>query len=378
MGKPNFSDEFKRDAVAQITERGYPVAEVSQRLGVSPHSLYAWKRQLADVVSGDASKDAEIRQLKRELARVTEERDILKKSHRVFRSRCKVGYAFIAEHRDRFGVRAMCRCLAVQPSGYYAWQKSPLSQRAREDARQTDLLRKAWNDSGKVYGYRKLHDDLLDHGETCCPNRVARLTRLAGIRAQVDNTLDRQFDVAAPDRAWVTDITYIRTLEGFAYLAVVIDLYPRRVVGWSMQSRQTSDVVLQALHMTVWRRKPKQRVLIHSDQGSQFTSMDWAAFIRAHNLKHSMSRRGNCHDNAAAESFFSSLKRERIRRRTYKTREEARQDVFDYVEMFYNPVRKQVRNGMLSPVEFERQQIFKAEGVWKTKGYSGICLCDEV
>ena len=123
--------------------------------------------------------------------------------------------------------------------------------------------------------------------------------------------------------------TPLRTLEGFAYLAVVIDLYSRRVVGWAMQSRQTTDVVLQALHMAVWRRKPKQRVLIHSDQGSQFTSMDWAAFIRAHNLEHSMSRRGNCHDNAVAESFFSSLKRERIRRRTYKSREEARQDVFD-------------------------------------------------
>jgi putative transposase len=291
-----------------------------------------------------------------------------------------VRYAFIAEHRDHFGVRAMCRCLAVQPSGYYAWAKNPLSRRAQEDVRQTKLLRQAWNDSGKVYGYRKLHDDLADQGETCCPNRVARLTRLAGIKAQigykrrpgsyggkpslvVDNTLARQFDVAAPDRAWVTDITYIRTMEGFAYLAVVLDLFSRRVVGWSMQSRQTTDVVLQALHMAVWRRKPKGRVLIHSDQGSQFTSMDWAAFIRTHNLEHSMSRRGNCHDNAVAESFFSCLKRERIRRRIYKTREEARQDVFDYIEMFYNPVRKHVRNGMLSPAEFERQQILKAEGV---------------
>ena len=179
----------------------------------------------------------------------------------------------------------------------------------------------------------------------------------------IDNTLDRQFDVAAPDRAWVTDITYIRTLEGFAYRAVVIDLYSRRVVGRSMQNRQTTDVVLQALPMAVWRRKPKHRVLIPSDQGSQFTSMDRAAFIRAHDLEHLMSRRGNCHDNAVAESFFSSLKRERIRRRTYKNRKEARQDMFDYVEMFYNPVRKQVRNGMLSLVEFERQKILKAEGV---------------
>jgi putative transposase len=246
-----------------------------------------------------------------------------------------VRYAFVAEHRPLFSVRAMCRCLRIQPSGFYAWLKAPLSKRAREDARQTELIRTAWKDSGKVYGYRKLHDDLLDQGESVCPNRVARLAGWPASRPRsatnagpaamaarrplvVDNTLDRQFDVAAPDRIWVTDITYIRTLEGFAYLAVVIDLYSRRVVGWSMQSRQTTDVVLQALLMAVWRRKPKGRVLIHSDQGSQFTSMDWAAFLRAHNLEHSMSRRGNCHDNAVAESFFNLLKRERIRRRIYK------------------------------------------------------------
>ena len=289
-------------------------------------------------------------------------------------------YAFVAEHRSLFPVRTMCRCLRIHPSGFYAWLKNPLSKRAREDVRQTELIQKAWKESGKVYGYRKLHDDLLDQGETCCPNRVARLATLAGIRAQigykrrpgnyggkpslvVDNTLDRQFDVDAPDTVWVTDITYIRTLEGFAYLAVVIDLYSRRVVGWAMQSRQTTDVVLQALLMAVWRRKPKTRVLIHSDQGSQFTSMDWAAFLKAHNLEHSMSRRGNCHDNAVAESFFNLLKRERIRRRTYKTRVEARRDVFDYIKMFYNPKRKHVRNGMLSPVEFERQQKMRTEGV---------------
>ncbi|ADZ68958.1 Integrase catalytic region [Polymorphum gilvum SL003B-26A1] len=281
-------------------------------------------------------------------------------------------YAFVAEHRQQFTVRAMCRCLCIQPSGFYAWLKTPLSRRTREDARQTELLSKAWKESGRVYGYRKLHDDLLDQGETSCANRIARLAKLAGIKAQigykrrpgsyggkpsvvVDNTLARQFDVEAPDRAWVTDITYIRTQEGFAYLAVVIDLFSRRVIGWSLQSRQTTDVVLQALLMAVWRRKPKSRVLVHSDQGSQFTSMDWAAFLKHHNLEHSMSRRGNCHDNAVAESFFNLLKRERIRRRTYRTREEARQDVFDYIEMFYNPKRKHVRNGMLSPVEFERQ-----------------------
>jgi putative transposase len=213
-----------------------------------------------------------------------------------------VRYAFVAEHRGQFSVRAMCRCLRLQPSGFYAWLKTPLSERAREDERQTELLRKAWGESGKVYGYRKLHDDLLDQGESICPNRVALLMKLAGIKAQIDykrragkyggkpsvvvsNTLDRQFDVAAPDRAWVTDITYIRTQEDFVYLAVVIDLFSRRVLGWSMQSRQTTEVVLQALHMAVWRDRPKARVLIHSEQGGQSTSMDWAAFLRARNLE---------------------------------------------------------------------------------------------
>ena len=193
-------------------------------------------------------------------------------------------YAFIAEHRPQYSVRRMCRCLNIHPSGFYAWIKNPLSHRAREDARQTKLLEEAWNDSGKVYGYRKLHDDLMESGETSCPNRVARLARLAGIRAEigykrkpgkyggrpsvvVDNTLDRQFDVTAPDTAWVSDITYIKTYEGFLYLAVIIDLYSRRVIGWATQSRQPTDLVLQALLMAVWRRKPKRRVLIHTDQG---------------------------------------------------------------------------------------------------------------
>ena len=157
-------------------------------------------------------------------------------------------YAFIKVHRPQFNVRAMCRMLRVHPSGFYAWLKRPFSKRAIEDKRQTELLKDAWEESGKVYGYRKLHDDLRDQGETCCANRVARLAKLAGIRAQVgykrrpgkyggrpaiavDNTLNRQFEVGKPDQVWVTDITYIKTYEGFAYLAVVIDLYSRRVVG---------------------------------------------------------------------------------------------------------------------------------------------------
>jgi putative transposase len=290
-------------------------------------------------------------------------------------------YAFIRAHRDEFGVRAMCRVLRVHFSGFYAWLKEPLSHRAQEDARQTELMRQAWTESGKVYGYRKLADDLRDLGEQVSENRVARLAGLAGIAAQVgykrrpgryggkpavvtSNTLDRQFEVDAPDKVWVTDITYIKTHEGWLYLSVVIDLFSRRVVGWSAQPRMTTDLALQALLAAVWRRKPKTKVMIHSDQGSQFTSREWQVFLCQHNLDASMSRRGNCHDNAVAESFFQLLKRERIRRRTYLTREAARQDVFDYIEMFYNPKRKHTNNGMLSPVYFEtRQQKLNEAGV---------------
>ncbi len=290
-------------------------------------------------------------------------------------------YVFIRAHRAEFGVRAMCRVLRVHFSGFYAWLKEPLSLRAQDDARQTALIRQAWSDSGKVYGYRKLADDLRDQGEQVSENRVARLASLAGIAARIGykrrpgryggkpavvatNTLDRQFGVDAPDKVWVTDITYIRTHEGWLYLAVVIDLFSRRVVGWSAQPRMTTDLALQALLTAVWRRKPKAKVMIHSDQGSQFTSREWQVFLGQHNLDASMSRRGNCHDNAVAESFFQLLKRERIRRQTYQTRDAARQDVFEYIEMFYNPKRKHTNNGMLSPVDFEtRQQKLNEAGV---------------
>ena len=261
----------------------------------------------------------------------------------------------------------------VHFSGFYAWLKEPLSQRVLEDARQTELIQQAWTDSGKVYGYRKLADDLRDAGETCSENRVARLAGFAGIAAQIgykrqprrfggkpsvvaDATLDRQFEVDAPDHIWVIDITYIRTHEGWPYLAVVIGLFTRRVVGWSMQFRMTTDLALQALLVAVWRRKPKHRFLIHFDQRSQFTGKEWQSFLSKHNLDASMSSRGNCHDNAVAESLIHLLKRERIRQPTYTTRDASRRDVFDYIEMFYNPTRKHTNNGILLPVDYETEQ----------------------
>ena len=261
--------------------------------------------------------------------------------------------------------------LNVHPSGYYAWRKQPRSKRDKANQRVTGLIKQFWLESGGVYDYRKIHSDLRDIGERCGINRVHRLMREEGLRAQVGdrkprhrsgkshvvvpNRLNRQFNPVAPDDAWVTDITHVRTHEGWLYLAVVVDLFSRKVVGWSMHQRITKDIVLNALLMAVWRRNPKQQVTMHSDQGSQYTSHDWQAFLKSSGLEGSMSRRGNCHDNAVAESFFQLLKRERIKKKVYSTREDARSDIFDYIEMFYNSKRKHGSNNLLSPVEYENR-----------------------
>jgi len=288
----------------------------------------------------------------------------------------RLKYAFIKTHSTDYPVRRLCPTLKVHPSGYYAWLAEPQSARAKEDHRLLGLIKHAWLESGGVYGYRKIHDDLRELGETCGRNRVGRLMQAEGVRSQTGyrrrpafyggkptvaspNHLARQFKVSEPNKVWVTDITYIRTYEGWLYLAVVLDLFSRQVIGWSMKPRMCSDAML----MAVWRRKPQQQVMIHSDQGSQFSSSDWPSFLKANNVISSMSRRGNCHDNAVAESFFQLLKRERIRRKIYATRDEARSDIFDYIEMFYNPKRRHSSAMQLSPVEYEKRYFLSLESV---------------
>lgn len=270
----------------------------------------------------------------------------------------------------------MCRVLNVHRSGFYAWQKQPDSPRAIEDRRLLDQVKQYWIESGFAYGYRNITLDLKDHGETCGKNRVHRIMQRAGIQSQkgykkhrgfsggdlshvAPNTLDRQFTVDGPNQVWVTDFTFIRTHEGWLYLTVVLDLFSRQVVGWSMKNNPRADLVIDALLMALWRRKPEGNVLIHSDQGVQYTCSDWRKFLADHNLEASMSRRGNCHDNAVAESFFSLLKTERIKRRIFKTRNEARAEIFNYIEFFYNPSRRHGNNDGVSPVEFERQYFEK-------------------
>lgn len=280
----------------------------------------------------------------------------------------RVRYAFIKAHRREFDTAVMCRLLDVSRSGFYEWLRKPLSDRALEDQRLLGLIRAAYTASHGVYGAPRIFLDLREAGETCSKHRVARIMRannmkaLHGYRAPryarghtsllTPNTLQRGFTVQRPNTAWVTDITYVRTWEGWLYLSVVIDLYSRRIVGWSTKPTMARELVLDAILMAVRRRKPKH-ALIHSDQGSQFGSDAWRRFCHAHHLEPSMSRRGNCWDNAVAESFFSSLKKERIKKRIYKTRDIANAEIYDYIEMFYNRTRRHSHLSGVSPEAFE-------------------------
>ncbi len=237
-------------------------------------------------------------------------------------------YAFIEAHRHVHRIATMCRVLGVARSGFYAWVHRPLSDQALDNLRLLELIRASWIASGGIYGSPRVVRDLREAGETMGENRVARLMKEHKIRAirgykrprhragklaaVAPNRLKRQFTAEQPDAAWVTDITYIRTWEGWLYLAVVIDLHSRMVVGWSMKATLARELVLDAVLMAVWKRKPRDEVLVHSDQGCQYGSDEWQRFCRTHKLVTSMSRRGNCWDNAVAESFFSSLKKERL------------------------------------------------------------------
>jgi putative transposase len=233
------------------------------------------------------------------------------------------------DNRTRFGVSAMCRVLEVHRSGFYRWTKRPDSKRAVANERLVRQIRHYWNESDRAYGSPRVYRDLREAGERCGENRVARLMRVHGIRAHhglrrrryrpgrpanvAPNRLQQDFTARTPNTVWATDITHIRTLEGWLYVAVVMDLCSRRIVGWSMQSTMHRDLVIQALLAAKWLRHPASAVIIHSDQGAQYGSDDWVRFCRDNAFVPSMSRRGNCYDNAAVESFFASLKKERVR-----------------------------------------------------------------
>ncbi len=278
-------------------------------------------------------------------------------------------FEFVAKHRGAWPVNLLCEALGVSRSGFYAWLVRPPSRRSRADEVLGAQVRQSFVGSDRTYGARRVWHDVLAQGHHCGLHRIERLMRLQGLRARprrrslpkdqgvrsaiADNVLDRQFQADAPNQKWVADFTYIWTAEGWLYAAVVLDLYSRRVVGWSMHSSMTSQLVADALMMAVWRRGRPVQLLHHSDQGSQYTSEHFQGLLREQGITCSMSRAGEVWDNSAMESFFSSLKTEKTARKVYRTRAQARADVFDYIERFYNPVRRHSTLGYVSPLEFE-------------------------
>ena len=300
-------------------------------------------------------------------------------------------YPFIEQHRGVFAVRAMCRVMQVAPSGYYAWRQrskssanaSPHNESGQSRANRRLLvhIRRIHQESFKTYGSPRIHAELNASGQACGVNRVARLMRRHGIRARqkrrfktttqacpslpvAPNLLERDFAADAPNQKWAADITYIWTHEGWLYLAVVLDLASRRVIGWAMQRTLEQSLATSALEMALTRRRPGSRpssgpserahsLIHHSDRGSQYASTLYQALLARQRITCSMSRRGDCYDNAVVESFFGTLKTERIHHQTYQTRSQAKADVFAYIETWYNPRRRHSSLGYLSPVAYE-------------------------
>ena len=279
-------------------------------------------------------------------------------------------YAWIKQHDKQFPTAVMSKVLQVSTSGYYAWLERQLSTRQQRHRYIAQAIGRSYFESERIYGYRKVHQDLLKANIVCCKETVRRIMREIGLCSRVkrkfvlttdskhdmaiaENLLGRDFTTTFPNQKWVADITYIPTAHGWLYLAVVMDLYSRKIVGWSMSKHIDSELVVSAMSMAVSQRKAVTGLLHHSDRGSQYASEVFQAFLDEHNIVCSMSRKGNCWDNACMESFFGSLKTEWLSHKKYQTRQEAKDDIFKYIELFYNSKRRHAALGYLSPAAYE-------------------------
>lgn len=289
-------------------------------------------------------------------------------------------WRFIAENQGRWPVVRMCKVMDVSRSGYYTWRRRPPSQREQANQELVAAIRQVHRNSMQTYGSPRVHAELKAQGYTCSLNRVARLMRLHDIQARqrrrykvttrsehsypiAPNLLNREFNANHPNEKWAADITYIWTDEGWLYLAVVLDLFSRMVVGWALDASLESDLVEHALRMALARRYPNGNLLHHSDQGSQYASFSFQALLVNGGIMASMSTTGNCYDNAPVESFFATLKCDLVNRRRYRTRAEARLDIFWYIEAFYNRQRRHSSLDYLSPLGYERRcRALTAEG----------------
>ncbi|WP_369600085.1 IS3 family transposase [Hahella sp. SMD15-11] len=375
--RKRYSEDFKKEALALADSVG--ISAAAKDLGLHESQLYNWRskaRQAQGQSEAEQQLAAENARLKRQLAQQAEELAIFKKGGGVLRQEPEVKYVFMQAHEGEFRLKTMSRVLCVSRSGYYAWRRRQVARSARQQRREaTDqaVSEAFWQKKGR-YGAPRLVAEMAENGHALNRKTIAKSLQRQGLRARAarkfkattqskhnlpvaPNLLEQKFEATAPNQKWVGDITYLWTDEGWLYLAVVIDLFSRMVVGWSMSERMTADLVCNALGMALWRRGMPEGMIVHSDRGSQYCSRDYQKLIRVHNLRCSMSAKGNCYDNACAESFFHSLKVEAIHGEQFRTREQMRRAVFEYIEVDYNRDRRHSANGNLSPAKFETLKV---------------------
>jgi putative transposase len=282
----------------------------------------------------------------------------------------KMKNAFIQKGSTEHSTQQLCKMMTVSRSRYYEWRKPAENQREREEKRLMPMIQRIFDDSRQTYGYRRVKDELTTQNQLCGKHRVVSLMKKLRLKAisrrkyrvttnsnhafpVFQNVLNRQFNPRQINQSWASDITYISTAQGWLYVAVIMDLYSRQIIGWAMDRRMTDELVKEALRMALYRRKINSSVLLHSDRGSQYASKDYQQLLNQHGIQCSMSRKGNCWDNAPMESFFKTLKVECVYRHSFKSLEQARMIIFDYIEIFYNRQRKHSRLNYLSPVNYE-------------------------
>ncbi|WP_139148313.1 IS3 family transposase [Salmonella enterica] len=369
--------EFRQEAL-KLAER-IGVAAAARELNLYESQLYNWRSKQQNQLSSserEQEMSAEIARLKRQLAERDEELAILQKGRDILREAPEMKYVFIENHQAEFNIKAMCRVLQIARSGWYVWhqRRHQINRRQRFRLVCDNVVREAFSDAKQRYGAPRLTDELRTQGYQFNVKTVAASLRRQGLRAKAsrrfrpvsyrkhglpgsENLLKQDFYTSGPNQKWVGDITYLRTGEGWLYLAVVIDLWSRSVIGWSMSSRMTAQLACDALQMALWRRKCPENVIVHTDRGGQYCSTDYQSLLKRHNLRGSMSARGCCYDNACAESFFHTLRVECIHGEDFVSREIMRTAVFNYSECDYNRWRRHSACGGLSPEQFENQNL---------------------
>ncbi|WP_414646174.1 IS3 family transposase [Bradyrhizobium sp. 2S1] len=381
----SFTDDYKGQAVDLVASSGRSIGSVAKELGLRDSVLRRWvelrgtgreptaaaRRPTTQATLPSADHAAEIARLQRENERLRMERDILKKSNRDLCWGAEMRFRFIEDRRADYPVTILCDVLGVSPAGYYAWCSRPESQRSVANRELVDDIKRVHRETNGRYGSPRIHVELKAQGRGASRGRIERLMRHHGIRAIMArprrvrttdsrhdlpiaaNLLERNFTATAPNRIWLADITYIETDQGWLYLATVMDLYSRRIVGWAMADHLRAELPLAALRMAVSAQRPGAGLIHHSDRGVQYASAEYRKVVQSAGLRASMSRKADCYDNAPMESFFHTLKIELVYHTHYATRAEATRDIFAYIEGFYNRTRRHSAIGYVSPIEME-------------------------